>query len=310
MGKSFRGLQEEGIEYGSRKLYSGKVRDVLDLGDSLLLVTSDRISAFDRVLGTIPHKGEILNRLAVFWLQATGGDVPNHLIQTIGTRSVLVRKAQVVPIEVIVRNYLTGSAWRDYQAGREISGHRLPAGLRKNQEFAAPILTPSTKAAVGDHDEPISEAQILSRGIATEELWSRISTAALKLFGIGRRMAAERGLILVDTKYEFGIDPSGELLVVDEIHTPDSSRFWYADSYQEAFESGSDPRALDKEFLRSWLLDQGFSGEGPAPALPPELVEQVSSRYAELWKLLTGSEFRSLSDGIEAEKRELQVFLS
>lgn len=310
MDPSFRGLEEEGINYGSRPLYRGKVRDVLDLGENLLLVASDRISAFDRVLGSIPHKGEILNRLAIKWLKDSSHIVPNHLIRQVGSRAALVRKARVLPLEIIVRAYLSGSAWRAYQAGADVSGHLLPRGMRKNQAFPKPIITPSTKAQVGDHDEAISVQEILGRGILDEDLWQQVEDYALQLFAEGQKRSAERGLILVDSKYEMGVDSEGKLMLVDEVHTPDSSRFWYAESYEEAFEKGNDPRALDKEFLRAWLLEQGFNADIEVPELPEELCQSVSERYKELWYALTGEEFRPILPNIEAERKELQVFLS
>lgn len=305
----FRGLEDEGFRVPADRLYRGKVRDCVTLGDEMLLVTSDRISAFDRVLGVIRHKGEILNRLACHWLEASADIVPNHLIKRVGPRSMLVRRASVLPVEVIVRGYLTGSAWRDYSAGKAVSGIVLPANMRRNQKFDAPLITPSTKAADGDHDTPISREEILERGIVSESLWRQVEEYALKLFAFGSKEAARRGLLLVDTKYEFGIDSDGRLLVVDEVHTPDSSRFWYAASYDEKFEKGADPRALDKEFLRAWLLERGFSGEGTPPVLDDSIRNLISLRYQELFALVTGQNFESLSVGIEAERQELAVII-
>ena len=292
-----------------RTYYRGKVRDVLDLGQNLLLVTTDRISAFDRVLGVIPYKGEVLNRLACWWLEKSATVVPNHFVRRVGSRSMIGKKAQVIPLEIVVRAYLTGSAWRDYKEGRPTSGSTFPPGLKKNQAFAHPVITPSTKAPDGEHDEPISISDILARGLVSADLWSQVETAALRLFDFGTKVAGEQGLILVDTKYEFGLLPDGSLVVVDEIHTPDSSRYWYADSYPAAFETGQDPLSLDKEFLRAWLLSQGYSGQENPPKLPADIQEQVSLRYQELYTRITGEKFSTIDSGFESERQELAVIL-
>ncbi|NCN04292.1 MAG: phosphoribosylaminoimidazolesuccinocarboxamide synthase [Spirochaetales bacterium] len=292
-----------------RTYYRGKVRDVLDIGQNLLLVTTDRISAFDRVLGVIPYKGEILNRLACWWLEKSASIVPNHFQRRVGSRSMIGKKAQVIPLEIVVRGYLTGSAWRDYKEGRPTSGCTFPPGLAKNQAFAQPVITPSTKALDGEHDEPISASAILERGLVSADLWHQIQAAALSLFDFGTRLAGEQGLILVDTKYEFGLLPGGELVVVDEIHTPDSSRYWYADSYHRAYENHEEPRSLDKEFLRSWLLAQGYSGQENPPEIPEDIQEQVSLRYQELYSRITGEKFTTIDRGFESERQELAVIL-
>lgn len=293
-GQEFTSLEDAGIALEGRKVYRGKVRDVVDLGDQLLLITSDRISAFDRVLGSVPLKGEVLNRLALYWLQETAQLVPNHLIRPVGGRAALVTKARVLPVEVIVRGYLTGSAWRDYQAGRAISGIRLPRGLEENQAFESPLITPSTKADQGDHDQPISRQEILDRGLVDPEVWQTVEEYALTLFAFGQNTAADRGLILVDTKYEFGITPQGRVILVDEIHTPDSSRYWYAQ------EPG---RSLDKEFLRRWLMEQGFTGDGEAPVIPREVILELAQRYIQTFQLITGQEFQPVSTDLEADRR-------
>ena len=295
-------------------LYQGKVRDTLDLGDRLLLLTTDRVSAFDRVLGLIPYKGEILNRLTCWWLDQTKELVPNHFIQQVGSRAMVCQKARVIPVEVVVRAYLTGSAWRDYQAGNPISGIQLAPGMKKNQRFDQPIITPSTKAEQGLHDEPISVQSILDRQLVSPEVWTTIETYALRLFARGTEVAKERGLILVDTKYEFGlVDQPGsdkpQVILVDEIHTPDSSRYWYAQGYEERFQAGQDPKSLDKEFLRAWLMDRGFSGSGDPPPITPELADQISKRYQELYQILTGETFSTIFTNLESETHSIAVIL-
>jgi phosphoribosylaminoimidazole-succinocarboxamide synthase len=216
----------------------GKVRDVIDLGDELLITTTDRISAFDRVLTTIPCKGEVLNTISLFWFHATSDIIAHHVREEISARTVRAAKCSVVPIEVVVRGYLTGSAWRDYKKGSAVSGIELPPGMRQCQRFDPPLLTPSTKEEKGSHDQPIAREQLLSRGKVERKLWEQIEEAALALFRRGSETAARNGLILVDTKYEFGLR-DGALTLVDEIHTPDSSRFWYADTWEELFRRDS-----------------------------------------------------------------------
>jgi phosphoribosylaminoimidazole-succinocarboxamide synthase len=272
------------------RLAQGKVRDIVDLGDKLVITVTDRLSAFDRVLTTIPCKGQVLNELALFWFDATRSLVPNHVLEPLSPRSVLVQKCDVLPVEVIVRSYLTGSAWRDYRQGKAISGIVLPPDMRFNQKFEKPLLTPSTKAERGAHDEPIPPREIVSRGLVAESLWSRVEEAALALFKAGSEHAARHGLILVDTKYEFGVR-GGELFVVDELHTPDSSRFWHADSYEELYLRGEPQRELDKEYLRRWLIDRGYMGEGDAPHIPDDIRLETGLRYVAAFERLTGRPF-------------------
>ena len=268
---------------------SFKVRDVVDLDDRLLVVTSDRVSAFDRVLTTIPGKGQVLNQLSVFWFRHTADIVANHLLREVTPRSMLVRRCAVVPVEVVVRGYLTGSAWRDYQRERAVSGIRLPAGLRADQPFPEPLLTPQTKAPPGQHDRPLSRDELLAGGIVDGPLWERIEAAALRLYRRGVELAARRGLILVDTKYEFGT-VGDELLLADEVHTPDSSRYWFADGYADRFAKGQPQRKLDKEFLRVWLMERGYLGDGEPPAIPDAVRDELGQRYREAFRLLTGGE--------------------
>lgn len=297
----------------SRKLYAGKVRDRIDLGDRVLLYTSDRVSAFDVILGLVPCKGEILNGISNFWFDRTVDIIPNHVIRTVGQRGLLSRKAKVLPVEVVVRGYLTGSAWRDYQAGRDISGIRLPAGMRKDQAFDQALITPSTKEDLGSHDQPISGRDIVRQGLVEAGLWARVEEAALRLFARGQAEAARRGLILVDTKYEFGIaagDQGPELILVDEIHTPDSSRYWYADSYASLFAEGREQRKLDKEYLRQWLMDQGWSGQGNPPPIPGEVLAELAWRYITAWQELTGEQFNPKSWNLEQEAEALRYVLA
>jgi phosphoribosylaminoimidazole-succinocarboxamide synthase len=306
--KTFDGLSEEALP-GGFSLIKGKVRDIIDLKDELLIITSDRISAFDRVLSTIPCKGQVLNELTIHWLKETGDICRNHLIKQVSDRSMLVRKCNVLPVEVIVRGYITGSAWRDYQAGKAVSGITLPDGLRMNQRFDLPIITPSTKAEMGEHDEPISSAEIVRQGLVEEALWRKVEEVSLKLFARGTEKAAAQGLILVDTKYEFGT-LDGELYLVDEVHTPDSSRYWFADTYEELFERGEKQRKLDKEYLRQWLMEQGFMGQGEPPEIPEEIRIEVALRYIQAYEQVTGKSFSPSAAGFEAEEHKILSFLS
>ncbi len=272
------------------RLVRGKVRDVVTLGRELLITTTDRISAFDRVLGTVPCKGEVLNTLSLAWFSKTADIIANHVREEVSARTIRSVRCEVVPVEVVLRGYLAGSAWRDYAAGRPVSGIRLAPGMRQCQRLDAPILTPSTKEASGTHDRPVSRDEILSGNIVPRKTWERIEEAALALFARGTEVAASRGLLLVDTKYEFG-SLDGEVLLVDELHTPDSSRFWYADSYAELFARGERQRELDKEYLRQWLMSQGWKGDGTPPVIPEEVRLETAWRYVTAWQTITGSPF-------------------
>jgi len=294
-------------------LYSGKVRDRVDLGDKILLYTSDRVSAFDVLLGLVPCKGEVLNGISRFWFEKTQDIIPSHFIAAVGERGLLCKKARVLPVEVVVRGYLTGSAWRDYQASSLVSGIRLERGMNRDQKFEFPLITPSTKEDLGKHDEPISSVEILKRGLVKEEIWHQVETAALALFARGQAWAQSRGLILVDTKYEFGLVQEGEeerLILVDEVHTPDSSRYWYADTYAELFEEGKDQRKLDKEYLRSWLIENGWMGKGEAPKIPGEVFAELSWRYIQAYQELCGQNFEAKSLNLESDAQSLRYFLS
>ncbi len=273
----------------------GKVRDIIDLGPNMLICTTDRISAFDRVLTTIPCKGQVLNRISLYWFKHTADILQNHILEELSPRTILVKKCGVLPIEVVVRGYLTGSAWRDYQKQGTVSGIKLPAGMKFNQRFEKPLLTPSTKAERGTHDLPISRQEIISRGLVEERVWNLVEQKALELFARGTKLAAENGLILVDTKYEFGLHDD-ELVLIDEIHTPDSSRYWYANTYRELFDRGEKQRKLDKEYLRQWLMDRNYMGDGPAPEIPNDIRAHVAWLYITAFETITGTKFVPAGD--------------
>jgi phosphoribosylaminoimidazole-succinocarboxamide synthase len=268
----------------------GKVRDIYDLGDRLLLVTTDRISAFDVVLGTVPCKGQVLNTIAKHWFEKTADLVPNHMLEAPDPAAVVVKKLQGLPVEVVMRRYLTGSLWRDYENGtRQIYGISLPDGMQRDQQFEKPILTPTTKAELGQHDMPLSPAEIVEQNLVAADLWKKVEEAALALFERGEQEAHKQGLILVDTKYEFGLDGK-RLLVMDEIHTPDSSRYWEREEYQARFEKGDSQKMLDKENIRQWLIERGFSGQGSAPPLTDAVRVSLARTYLNLQKRLTNIE--------------------
>jgi len=307
LGSCFPGFSNAELPTGF-DFYQGKVRDIFDLNDELLISTSDRISAFDQILGQVPHKGEVLNRLSTFWFKSTRDIVQNHFIATVSPRAMLVKKCRVVPVEVVVRGFLTGSAWRDYLAGLPVSGIDLPDDLRFNERFEEPILTPSTKEGDGLHDRAVSRDEVIYSGIVDSSIWERIEELAIALFDRGTELAAQQGLILVDTKYEFGL-LEDEIVLVDELHTPDSSRFWFSDSYEELFESGEKQRKLDKEYLRQWLMEQGYSGDGHPPLIPEEVFLEVSRRYQRAYEIITGADFMPHGTDPEAEKRKLLSFV-
>ena len=270
--------------------YRGKVRDNYYFDDQMLMVTTDRVSAFDHVLGTIPFKGQILTEIANFWFDKTRDIVPNHVISTPDPQVLVSKKAQTLPVEIIIRKYITGSLWREYSQGINGQyGFMLPDGLKENQEFSDPIVTPSTKAEYGQHDEPISRDEII-KDLVPEDIYSKAEDYALKLFHSGQEWADKMGLILVDTKYEFGLY-NGELIVIDEIHTPDSSRYWIKDNYLDNFQNSRSQDMLDKENIRQWLIDQGFKGEGTPPDLTDEIRILLSEKYIELYKKLIGKDF-------------------
>ena len=277
---------------GLGQLYRGKVRDNYSKGDRIVMVTTDRLSAFDRVLTTVPFKGELLNRLTTFWFEKTKDVAPNHILDLPDPSVLVVRKLKPLAVEMVVRGYLTGSLWRDYQAGKgaKAYGIELPREMRKDQKFERAILTPSTKEEVGKHDEPISPKELVGRGTISQKQWDQMARIALDLFAAGQAWAKERGLILVDTKYEFGVDAQGKLWVIDEIHTADSSRYWIADGSEERFRRGEDQKMLDKEFFRQWLIrERNYQGEGPLPEIPDRVRAQLAGKYVELVRTLTGA---------------------
>jgi phosphoribosylaminoimidazole-succinocarboxamide synthase len=271
--------------------YRGKVRDTYRKGDQLVLITTDRLSAFDHILTTLPFKGDLLNQLAHFWFQKTALVVKNHVLDMPDPCVTVARRAEPFAIEFVVRAHLTGSLWRDYEAGKDPYALKLPPGMRKDQAFEKPLLTPSTKAPLGKHDEPMAASEVVARGLANARDWQRASEAALALFDAGQAQARARGLILVDTKYEFGLIGS-ELILIDEIHTPDSSRFWVAEGWQERFKAGQPQVMLDKENLRQWLItERGFSGQGTPPAIPDDVRISLSQKYVDAYERITGQEF-------------------
>jgi len=290
-----------------KSVYKGKVRDVYDIDDQyLVMVVSDRISAFDVVLPKgIPYKGQVLNQIASKFLDATYDIVPNWKMATPDPMVTVGHKCEPFPVEMIVRGYLTGSSWRLYKnGGREICGVPLPEGMREHEAFPEPLLTPTTKAEQGAHDENISREEILRTGLVSEEDYIQLEKFSLELFKRGSEIAREKGLILVDTKYEFG-KKDGKIYLIDEIHTPDSSRYFYAEGYQERFDKGEPQKQLSKEFVREWLMENGFQGrEGDVlPDIPDEFVEQVSERYIELYETITGEKFVKGDDYIDVEER-------
>jgi len=286
---------------GQKGLYVGKVRDVYNIDDRwLVMVVTDRISAFDVVLPRgIPYKGQVLNQIASKFLDATRDICPNWKIASPDPMVTVGHRCEPFPVEMIVRGYLTGSSWRDYKAGaREICGVAIPDGMREHQRFERPIITPTTKAELGMHDENISREQIIASGMVSREDYDTLEKYAMQLFERGTQMAAERGLILVDTKYEFG-KLDGEIYLIDEIHTPDSSRYFYAEGYKERFEKGEQQRQLSKEFVREWLMENGFQGKAgqQVPDMTDAIVESISQRYIELYENITGEKFAPAPGG-------------
>jgi phosphoribosylaminoimidazole-succinocarboxamide synthase len=280
---------------GLKDLYVGKVRDVYNINDDLLvMIVSDRISAFDVVLPEgIPFKGQVLNQIASRFLDATADICPNWKIATPDPMVTVGHRCEAFPVEMIIRAYLTGSSWREYQKGnREICGVKIPDGMKEHQAFEKPIITPTTKAEQGMHDENISKEEILSSGLVSPEDYAILEEYTYKLFERGSHIANEKGLILVDTKYEFG-KKNGKIYLIDEIHTPDSSRYFYLDSYQERFDKGESQRQLSKEFVREWLMENNFKGEAgqQLPEMTNKVVQSISERYIELYEKIIGVKF-------------------
>jgi phosphoribosylaminoimidazole-succinocarboxamide synthase len=277
--------------------YKGKVRENYDLADGRrIIIATDRLSAFDIILTSIPFKGEILTRTARYWFEETADICPNHVLEYPDPNVVVGTRLDILPVEIVVRGYLAGttstSILTRYRRGeRDMYGMRLPDGLRDNEKLAEPVITPTSKAADGGHDEPLSRAEILEQGLLTQEQWDTVSDYALKLFARGQARAAERGLILADTKYEFGTDKNGTVILADEIHTPDSSRYWIAASYQQALADGTRPESFDKDFIRSWVTARCDPYKDPIPRIPDEIVEQASGVYAQAYEAITGKAF-------------------
>jgi phosphoribosylaminoimidazole-succinocarboxamide synthase len=286
-------LTETAFRFGEK--YQGKVRDSYDAGDKLILITTDRQSAFDRVIAHVPFKGQVLNLVSVWWFEQTQHIVPNHLIAIPDPNVTIAKKCRVFPIEFVVRGYITGttstSLWTQYDKGvRDYCGISFPDGLKKNQQLNHPVLTPTTKDK--DHDRPISPKEIISEGHMTEADWQEASDAALRLFEYGSHLAAQHGLILVDTKYEFGRDEDGVIRLIDEIHTPDSSRYWLSGNYKERFAAGKEPENIDKEFLRLWFVDHCDPyKDAVLPQAPNDLIVTLSSRYIQLYEMITNKKF-------------------
>ena len=273
----------------------GKVRDMYLLPGKRILITTDRQSAFDHVLGAIPLKGQVHNRMAQYWFDQCSDIVPNMIIEVPDGNVTVARELKMLPVEIVVRKYLTGSSdtaiWTHYNRGvRDYCGHKLPDDMTKNQSFENAIITPTTKDEI--HDELISRTEIIEQKLVDPDTWERVENIALKLFARGEELAAKQGLILVDTKYEMGLDDHGNITLADEIHTPDSSRFWIKDSYEERHNRGEEPESLDKEFLRLWLRDKGISDDN-IPELDDNIRIQVAERYINLYKLITGQEFQA-----------------
>ncbi len=304
---------------GAGELYRGKVRDVYRAstasGDALCLVTTDRISAFDHILRQqIPFKGQLLNRTASFFFERTKDIAPNHLVAVPDPNVTMAVSCTPVPVEFVVRGYLAGHAWREYRAGRRsVSGVALPDGLKESSRLPRPVLTPATKAETG-HDEDISREEIVARGLLTRDAFDELENIALALFARGTEMSEARGLLLVDTKYEFGRAPDGAFLLIDEVHTPDSSRYYYTDGYEERLRSGLPQKQLSKEFVREWLMEQGFRGKPgqDLPDLPDDFRVQVAARYIELYEAVTGLAFEpdTHPDPVERIRQAVTSYLA
>ncbi|SNR49512.1 phosphoribosylaminoimidazolesuccinocarboxamide synthase [Puniceibacterium sediminis] len=277
--------------------YFGKVRDCYDLpGNRRILIASDRISAFDRILASIPFKGQVLTQMARYWFERTADICANHVIEYPDPNVVIARKLQILPVEIVVRGYLAGttstSILTRYKAGeRVIYGHAFPDGLRDHAKLPSPIITPTTKAFDGGHDEPLTAEEILSQGLLTEAQWDAVSSASMALFARGQEIAADRGLILADTKYEFGTDEDGKIFLADEIHTPDSSRFWLADGYDSAFAGGTRPPSFDKDVIRTWVDARCDPYHDALPEIPAELIDTTAQVYVDAFQTITGQTF-------------------
>lgn len=299
--------------------YFGKVRDNYDLPDGRrIIIASDRISAFDRILAAIPFKGQVLTQTARFWFERTGDICPNHVLAYPDPNVVIGRRLDILPVEIVVRDYLAGTTGTSiltlYKKGeREMYGHRLPDGLRDNQKLPHPIITPTSKAFDGGHDEPLTPEQIVEQGLLTRAQWDTLSKYALALFARGQELAAQRGLILVDTKYEFGTDAVGQIMLADEIHTPDSSRYWFAESYPQRFEQGLRPESFDKDFVRAWVAERCDPYNDPIPEIPEAMLVETAAVYIQAFETITGQVFEiedSDEPVLDRIRRNLAPFFS
>src|SRR5215510_11988370 len=294
---------------------SGKVRDWYDLPDGKrLIVTTDRLSAFDKILAAVPYKGQVLNQLSAWWFEQTRDIIPNHIVSLPDPNAAVVNVAEPFLVEVIVRGYITGvtstALWYRYSLGeRDIYGYQFPEGLKKNAMLPEPIITPTTKGGVTGHDERLTCAEVVEKGLLDKQTWDQIQSAALAIFKRGQEIANQAGMILVDTKYEFGCTPDSRVVLIDEVHTPDSSRFWKADSYEERFAAGEDPENFDKEFVRIAYAEKGYRGDGEIPSMPDELWTSASERYITIYEMLTGKIFESGEYPIEPRlEKNLNTF--
>ncbi len=306
-------LDKTNFKFG--KKYEGKVRDNYILDGKRIIITTDRISAFDRVLCTIPFKGQVLNQTSAFWFKNTMRIVKNHVISIPDPNVMIVKECKLIPVEMVVRGYITGvtttSAWYNYEKGvRNFCGNKLPDGMKKNQKFDSPIITPSTKAEKGAHDESISGEEIIKRKLVDEKTYRKMEKAVLDLFDFGSNFVLRQNLILVDTKYEFGL-LDGELTLIDEVHTPDSSRFWIKNTYEGLFSKGQEPQKLDKEYVRMWLSNKGFIGEGPIPAIPDYVKIEAAKRYITAYEMITGKGFEAKNgdvlERIEGNLKKIKI---
>lgn len=278
-----------------RNKHQGKVRDFYKLHSQRILITTDRISAFDKVLGYIPHKGQVLNQLSQFWFDTTKDIVDNHQIEVIHPNVMVCVEAKPYPVEMVVRGYISGvtttSLWHSYEKGeRLIYGIKFPDGLKKNQKLQKPVITPTTKAEKGNHDAKLTEEEILDKKLISQKVWKKMKEASLALFKRGEKICRRAGIILVDTKYEFA-DYKGKLMLIDEIHTPDSSRFWRVNSYLTRFKKGLEPQNFDKEFFRIWYAKKGYLGDGSPPKMSRDLMLKTSKRYIRIYEIITGHKF-------------------
>lgn len=300
-------LNETNLPLAGKK--RGKVRDWYDLPDGQrLIVTTDRLSAFDRILYRVPYKGQVLNQLSAWWFEQTKDIIPNHIISLPDPNASLVTKVDPIMVEVVVRGYITGvtttALWYRYSLGeREIYGYKFPDGLRKNEALPEPIITPTTKAESG-HDERLTVKEVVDKGLLDSDTWEHVQQAALAIFKRGQQIAAKAGLILVDTKYEFGRTPDGKVVLIDEVHTPDSSRYWKADSYRVSFAIGQESENFDKELVRRAYIERGYQGEGEPPELAPQLWAAVSQRYMSIYEMLSDEKFVPGEYPVEPRLRE------